>query len=227
MSLLSAAPAGRAARRRCRASRSPALRSRRGAHQQVPRTPARKSRWSAFGAASQGRGLFFVLTSMPMAVCPFCETEAQWPDDIVSCSSARRSRRCRSIGRSGYAASSRPASSRCGDRLREPRPSGRRQVREALIVLVAEAIRFVCRARRSIVAGADRSHRPGTPWPYRPSGRKIHAALCAGRAARDRGVFLRRHRHRRAGRGRPRRWRRRNVGRVPGFPPHPRFVRPT
>jgi hypothetical protein len=20
---------------------------------------------------------------MPMAVCPFCETEAQWPDDIV------------------------------------------------------------------------------------------------------------------------------------------------
>ncbi len=25
---------------------------------------------------------FFVLTSMPMAVCPFCETEAQWPDDI-------------------------------------------------------------------------------------------------------------------------------------------------
>ncbi|HET7714616.1 MAG TPA: hypothetical protein VFK86_03230 [Bauldia sp.] len=26
---------------------------------------------------------FFVLTSMPMAVCPFCETEAQWPDDIV------------------------------------------------------------------------------------------------------------------------------------------------
>lgn len=26
---------------------------------------------------------FFVLTAMPMAVCPFCETEAQWPDDIV------------------------------------------------------------------------------------------------------------------------------------------------
>lgn len=26
---------------------------------------------------------FFVLTSMPMAVCPFCETEAQWPDNIV------------------------------------------------------------------------------------------------------------------------------------------------
>ncbi len=26
---------------------------------------------------------FFVLTSMPMSFCPFCETEAQWPDDIV------------------------------------------------------------------------------------------------------------------------------------------------
>lgn len=26
---------------------------------------------------------FFVLTRTPMAVCPFCETEMQWPDDIV------------------------------------------------------------------------------------------------------------------------------------------------
>lgn len=26
---------------------------------------------------------FFVLTGVPMAVCPFCESEAQWPDDIV------------------------------------------------------------------------------------------------------------------------------------------------
>lgn len=26
---------------------------------------------------------FFVLTGSPMAMCPFCETEAQWPDDIV------------------------------------------------------------------------------------------------------------------------------------------------
>jgi hypothetical protein len=26
---------------------------------------------------------FFVLTKMPMAVCPFCETEADWPMDIV------------------------------------------------------------------------------------------------------------------------------------------------
>lgn len=27
---------------------------------------------------------FFVLTKRPMAVCPFCETEAQWPDDILA-----------------------------------------------------------------------------------------------------------------------------------------------
>ena len=27
---------------------------------------------------------FFVLTKMPMAVCPFCETSADWPDDIVA-----------------------------------------------------------------------------------------------------------------------------------------------
>jgi hypothetical protein len=27
---------------------------------------------------------FFVLTLRPMAVCPFCETEAQWPDDILA-----------------------------------------------------------------------------------------------------------------------------------------------
>ncbi|SMO38308.1 hypothetical protein [Paracoccus laeviglucosivorans] len=26
---------------------------------------------------------FFVLTKLPMSVCPFCENEAQWPDDIV------------------------------------------------------------------------------------------------------------------------------------------------
>lgn len=26
---------------------------------------------------------FFVLTKKPMSVCPFCETEAEWPDDIV------------------------------------------------------------------------------------------------------------------------------------------------
>ncbi|MCB1461446.1 MAG: hypothetical protein KDJ90_03210, partial [Nitratireductor sp.] len=27
---------------------------------------------------------FFVLTNRPMAVCPFCETEADWPLDIVA-----------------------------------------------------------------------------------------------------------------------------------------------
>lgn len=27
---------------------------------------------------------FFVLTKMPMAVCPFCETEAEWPRDILA-----------------------------------------------------------------------------------------------------------------------------------------------
>ncbi|MEI2387988.1 hypothetical protein [Breoghania sp. JC706] len=26
---------------------------------------------------------FFVLTSRPLAVCPFCESEAEWPDDIL------------------------------------------------------------------------------------------------------------------------------------------------
>ena len=27
---------------------------------------------------------FFVLTNRPLAVCPFCETEAEWPDDILA-----------------------------------------------------------------------------------------------------------------------------------------------
>lgn len=27
---------------------------------------------------------FFVLTKSPMSVCPFCETEAEWPDDILA-----------------------------------------------------------------------------------------------------------------------------------------------
>lgn len=26
---------------------------------------------------------FFVLTRIPMAVCPFCDTEAAWPDDLI------------------------------------------------------------------------------------------------------------------------------------------------
>ena len=32
---------------------------------------------------------FFVLTATPMATCPFCETEALWPDDIVLVLTAR------------------------------------------------------------------------------------------------------------------------------------------
>ncbi len=27
---------------------------------------------------------FFVLTKKPMSVCPFCETDAEWPDDILA-----------------------------------------------------------------------------------------------------------------------------------------------
>lgn len=27
---------------------------------------------------------FFVLAKLPMPVCPFCETEAEWPDDILA-----------------------------------------------------------------------------------------------------------------------------------------------
>jgi hypothetical protein len=27
---------------------------------------------------------FFVLTNRPLAVCPFCETEAEWPADILA-----------------------------------------------------------------------------------------------------------------------------------------------
>jgi hypothetical protein len=26
---------------------------------------------------------FFVLTKLPMAVCPFCDSELNWPNDIV------------------------------------------------------------------------------------------------------------------------------------------------
>lgn len=33
---------------------------------------------------------FFVLTKMPMSVCPFCESEAEWPDDIVLVRTERR-----------------------------------------------------------------------------------------------------------------------------------------
>lgn len=32
----------------------------------------------------QADSTFFVLTKMPMSVCPFCETEAEWPEDILA-----------------------------------------------------------------------------------------------------------------------------------------------
>jgi len=33
---------------------------------------------------------FFVLTKMPMSVCPFCETAAEWPEDILAIYIKRR-----------------------------------------------------------------------------------------------------------------------------------------
>ncbi|QPH56171.1 hypothetical protein I0K15_08910 [Pontivivens ytuae] len=33
--------------------------------------------------------VFFVLTKRPMSVCPFCETAAEWPDDILAVYSKR------------------------------------------------------------------------------------------------------------------------------------------
>ena len=35
---------------------------------------------------------FFVLTKQPMSVCPFCETEADWPDNIMAVYTQRRFR---------------------------------------------------------------------------------------------------------------------------------------
>jgi len=33
---------------------------------------------------------FFVLTKIPMSVCPFCETEAEWPNDILAVYTRRK-----------------------------------------------------------------------------------------------------------------------------------------
>lgn len=33
---------------------------------------------------------FFVLTRMPLTVCPFCETEEEWPEDILAVYTKRR-----------------------------------------------------------------------------------------------------------------------------------------
>jgi len=35
---------------------------------------------------------FFVLTKQPMTVCPFCETEAEWPDNIMAVYTQRKFR---------------------------------------------------------------------------------------------------------------------------------------
>lgn len=35
---------------------------------------------------------FFVLTKQPMSVCPFCETEAEWPDNIMAVYTQRKFR---------------------------------------------------------------------------------------------------------------------------------------
>ena len=60
---------------------------------------ARGGGFSAFTLASEGQRItvqgfmapplkseasFFVLTKMPMSVCPFCETSAEWPDNILA-----------------------------------------------------------------------------------------------------------------------------------------------
>ena len=45
----------------------------------------RRVRVEGFMAPPLDPGLpFFVLTKRPMAVCPFCESEADWPDDILA-----------------------------------------------------------------------------------------------------------------------------------------------
>jgi|SRR6056297_2087706 len=38
----------------------------------------------------QADSSFFVLTKIPMSVCPFCETEAEWPDNIVAIYTRRK-----------------------------------------------------------------------------------------------------------------------------------------
>lgn len=40
----------------------------------------------------QADSTFFVLTKMPMSVCPFCETEAEWPEDILAIYTRRKYR---------------------------------------------------------------------------------------------------------------------------------------
>ena len=54
---------------------------------------------------------FFVLTKLPMSTCPFCESEAQWPDDLVLAHpQGIRWRLFATQTSSAFAAASRPAS---------------------------------------------------------------------------------------------------------------------
>ncbi|TQS73605.1 hypothetical protein ERN12_07725 [Rhodobacteraceae bacterium] len=40
--------------------------------------------WGFMAPPLKAQSRFFVLTKMPMAVCPFCESEAEWPNDILA-----------------------------------------------------------------------------------------------------------------------------------------------
>jgi hypothetical protein len=40
--------------------------------------------WGFMAPPLRADSNFFVLTNRPMAVCPFCETEADWPNDILA-----------------------------------------------------------------------------------------------------------------------------------------------
>ena len=40
--------------------------------------------WGFMAPPLKAESCFFVLTQRPMAVCPFCDSEADWPDNIVA-----------------------------------------------------------------------------------------------------------------------------------------------
>lgn len=45
---------------------------------------ARQSGWMGFMAPPlRAESSFFVLSKIPMALCPFCSSDADWPEDIV------------------------------------------------------------------------------------------------------------------------------------------------
>ncbi|MFC0218166.1 hypothetical protein ACFFJ7_07170 [Pseudochelatococcus lubricantis] len=52
--------------------------------EQVKRLKGRKVSMRGFMAPPlKAESKFFVLTKMPMALCPFCSSDADWPEDIV------------------------------------------------------------------------------------------------------------------------------------------------